>query len=51
MLAAEGVAFDEEGRVLMGAHQWDGHDGNEEGDGPAGPPPDFNWEAELGDFQ
>lgn len=51
MLAAEGVAFDEEGRVLMDAHQWDGHDGNEEGDGPAGPPPDFNWEAELGDFQ
>lgn len=52
MLAAEGVAFDEEGRVLMDAFQWDGHlEGaaadDDESDGPLGPPPDFDWEAEL----
>lgn len=62
MLAAEGVAFDEEGRVLMNEFQWDGRpigadagasaglgasadDGT--GDAPLGPPPDFDWEAEL----
>lgn len=53
MLAAEGVAFDEEGRVLMDVFQWDGHPegatagGGGEDDGPLGPPPDFDWEAEL----
>lgn len=52
MLAAEGVAFDDEGRVLMDAFQWDGRPesaaaGGDESDGPLGPPPDFDWEAEL----
>ena len=53
MLAAEGVAFDEEGRVLMDVFQWDGHPegatagGDGAADGPLGPPPDFDWEAEL----
>lgn len=53
MLAAEGVAFDEEGRVLMDAFQWNGRlEGTGSGDGtdsdePLGPPPDFDWEAEL----
>ena len=53
MLAAEGVAFDEEGRVLMDAFQWDGHPegatagGDGAAGGPLGPPPDFDWEAEL----
>ena len=52
MLAAEGVAFDDEGRVLMDACQWDGRPesaaaGGDESDGPLGPPPDFDWEAEL----
>lgn len=53
MLAAEGVAFDDEGRVLMDAFQWDGRpegattrdDGA--GDVPLEPPPDFDWDAEL----
>lgn len=56
MLAAEGVAFDEEGRVLMGDFQWDGRDagtGDADGAGaeglPTAPPPDFDWEAELGE--
>ena len=53
MLAAEGVGFDEEGRVLMDAFQWDGRlegaptGGDADSDGPIGPPPDFDWEAEL----
>ena len=53
MLAAEGVAFDEEGRVLMDVFQWDGHPegatagGDGAADGSLGPPPDFDWEAEL----
>lgn len=53
MLAAEGVAFDEEGRVLMDVFQWDGHPegatagGDGAAGGPLGPPPDFDWEAEL----
>lgn len=51
MLAEEGVAFDEEGRVLMAQFQWDGHVSLVPGDGdaPAGPPPDFDWKAELGE--
>lgn len=56
MLADEGVAFDEEGRVLMDRFQWDGlssavRSGAEgsDADGPLGPPPDFNWKAELGE--
>lgn len=50
MLAAEGVAFDEEGRVIMEEFQWDGRPESAtsgEGDVPTGPPPDFDWEAEL----
>ena len=50
MLAAEGVAFDEEGRVIMEEFQWDGRPestASGEGDVPTGPPPDFDWEAEL----
>lgn len=57
MLAAEGVAFDEEGRVLMDQFQWDGRssamgpggDDSADADGPSGPPPDFDWKAELGE--
>ena len=48
MLAAEGVSFDEEGRVLMARFQWDGRPQSEDdGDGPTAPPPDFDWKAEL----
>lgn len=52
MLAAEGVAFDDEGRVLMDEFLWDGRPEasgatSGEGDVPLGPPPDFDWEAEL----
>ncbi|MEY8461547.1 MGMT family protein [Eggerthellaceae bacterium 24-137] len=50
MLAAEGVGFDDEGRVLMDAFQWDGRsDGTGTESEPSGPPPDFDWEAELGE--
>lgn len=50
MLAAEGVGFDDEGRVLMDAFQWDGRsDGTGAEGGPCAPPPDFDWEAELGE--
>lgn len=56
MLAAEGVSFDEEGRVLMDRFQWDGRSfavdpGADalEGDAPSGPPSDFDWKAELGE--
>lgn len=55
MLAAEGVAFDEEGRVLMEKFQWDGRmvvgggGGHDEAEALLGPPPDFDWKAELGD--
>ena len=49
MLAAEGVAFDDEGRVLLEQHQWSGRpEADDEDDRPMGPPPDFDWEAELG---
>lgn len=52
MLAAEGVTFDEEGRVLMSEFQWDGHleDSGAVADNidvPLGPPPGFDWDAEL----
>ena len=46
MLAAEGIAFDEEGRVLMDEFQWNGIPAAEDGT-PLGPPDDFDWEAEL----
>lgn len=49
MLEEEGVAFDDEGRVLMSAHLWSGIPEREAADDgiPLGPPPDFDWEAEL----
>lgn len=48
MLEAEGVGFDDEERVIMTEFQWDGHpERTGEGDLPLGPPPDFDWEAEL----
>ncbi|MCI8425145.1 MAG: MGMT family protein [Adlercreutzia sp.] len=51
MLAAEGIAFDEEGRVLLEAHLWDGRPatGASDDGAPLGPPADFDWEAELAD--
>ncbi len=50
MLAAEGVGFDEEGRVRMDEFQWDGRpESPEAGQAtePTSPPPDFDWAAEL----
>lgn len=63
-LAAEEVAFTEDGRVDMGKCQWDGRNGcaNEQGaaldaesgepgdSAPTTPPADFDWKAELGDL-
>lgn len=53
MLQEEGVAFDDEGRVLMGRFQWSGSpvsgEGDTDGSVPLGPPPDFDWKAELGE--
>lgn len=63
MLEAEGVAFDDEERVLMEEHLWDGRsvaDGSRGASGsvggcgggedmPLGPPPDIDWAAELGE--
>lgn len=61
MLRAEGVGFDDEGRVLMDRFQWDGGapiggasigagaEGEGAGNVPLGPPPDFDWAAELGE--
>lgn len=46
MLREEGVGFDEEGKVLMSDFLWDGLP-TEDSDLPIGPPPDFDWEAEL----
>lgn len=51
MLESEGVAFDEDGRVLMDNHLWNGiplpDESDEDSDLPLGPPPDFDWEREL----
>lgn len=50
MLATEGIAFDEEGRVLLDQHLWSGRpEAEPDGDLPVGPPSDFDWDAELGD--
>ena len=46
----EGVAVDEEVRGNREEGQWDGRPESAtsgEGDVPTGPPPDFDWEAEL----
>ena len=50
MLEAEGVSFIDEGRVNMEACQWDGRlAGDADGAGkPTAPPPNFDWDAELG---
>ncbi len=47
MLAEEGIAFDDEGRVLMEQFQWDGRPESADDDLPLAPPADFDWEAEL----
>ncbi len=51
MLEAEGVAFDDEGRVDMETCQWDGREtpAGEEGEYPLAPPEDFDWARELGE--
>lgn len=50
MLETEGVTFDEEGRVRLDEHLWNGHIAAPGGpDAPLGPPPDFDWKAELGE--
>lgn len=46
MLEQEGVAFDDEGRVVMADFQWNGTPADKSGL-PLGPPADFDWEAEL----
>ncbi len=48
MLEAEGVGFDAQGNVRMDEFLWNGHP-ECEGDVPIGPPPDFDWAAELGE--
>lgn len=48
MLEAEGVSFDDEGRVVMAEHLWNGTPAAG-ADLPLGPPADFDWEAELGE--
>lgn len=50
MLEAEGVTFDVEGRACLDEHLWNGHATSPDGtDAPLGPPPDFDWKAELGE--
>ena len=53
MLEEEGVAFADDEHVDMGDCQWDGWlDANAEdgaADLPLAPPPDFDWDRELGD--
>ena len=65
LLESEGVSFDDEGRVRMDEHLWDGssddigpsireqraHGADDRRDDPSllGPPSDFDWEAELGE--
>lgn len=48
MLEAEGVSFDDEGRVVMAEHLWNGTPAAD-ASLPLGPPADFDWEAELGE--
>ena len=53
MLEEEGVAFADDEHVDMGACQWDGRLDADAEDGaadlPRAPPPDFDWDRELGD--
>lgn len=46
MLESEGVAFDDEDKVVMKDHLWNEVPVDESGL-PVGPPADFDWEAEL----
>ena len=50
LLEQEGVSFTDAGHVDMAACRWDGRlpEGASEGH-PTGPPPDFDWAAELGE--
>lgn len=47
LLEEEGVGFTADGRADMARFQWDGASAQE--DVPLGPPPDFDWQAELGE--
>ena len=52
MLEVEGVTFADDDHVDLEACLWDGHvdaGGGADGDLPSAPPPDFDWERELGD--
>lgn len=52
MLEEEGVTFADDDHVDLEACLWDGHvdaGGGADGDLPSAPPPDFDWERELGD--
>ncbi|WP_420840593.1 MGMT family protein [Anaerotardibacter muris] len=52
LLEDEGVAFDDEGRVVMDEFLWNGIPEQELSDEglPMGPPPDFDWERELAEY-
>ncbi|HIW75295.1 MULTISPECIES: MGMT family protein [Gordonibacter] len=51
MLEAEGVTFADNEHVDMESCQWDGHDatGPDTDNLPTTPPPDFDWQRELGE--
>lgn len=51
LLEAEGVGFDDSGRVIMDEFQWSGlkYAPNTDSSLPMGPPDDFDWEKELGE--
>ena len=52
MLEEEGGTFADDDHVDLEACLWDGHvdaGGGADGDLPSAPPPDFDWERELGD--
>ena len=49
MLEAEGVPFLDDGRIDLGSCAWDPHAPADAGDLPCAPPPDFDWERELGE--
>lgn len=57
MLIEEGVTFKEDGRVDMDACLWSGSESDSSAAEraldvlhPTAPPPDFDWESELGDW-
>ena len=49
MLEAEGVPFLEDGRIDLAACAWDPAAPADAGDLPTAPPPDFDWQRELGE--